>query len=209
MVLLAMVDADYRFSYVNIGSYGKQSDGGIFSACSLGKALGINALNLPQDSSIDGANALGPMPYVIVADEAFPLQRHVMRPYPGASATPEIDAYNYRHSQARRVVENAFGILAERWRVFHTKISVKPETVEKVVMATTILHNMLQRQGGGVAEPGEMAESAQQAASLLPIPRVGNRGTDEALNIRANFARYFVENPLPWQENYIRRGLRN
>ncbi|GFN81293.1 protein antagonist of like heterochromatin protein 1 [Plakobranchus ocellatus] len=128
IVLLAMVDADYRFSYVDIGSYGKQSDGGIFSACSLGKALGVNALNLPQDSSIDRANALGPMPYIIVADEAFPLQRHVMRPYPGACATPEIDAYNYRHSRARRVVENAFGILAERWRVFHTKISVKSET---------------------------------------------------------------------------------
>ena len=108
IVLLAVVDADYKFTYIEIGAYGKQSDGGVFSASSLGLAFAApnNQLNLPEDSDIDGADNLGPLPYVIAADEAFPLQRHMMRPLPGKSSTLEQDAYNYRHSRARRFVVN-------------------------------------------------------------------------------------------------------
>jgi hypothetical protein len=39
LVLLALVDGDYRFTVVDIGAYGKQSDGGIYSASALGRGL--------------------------------------------------------------------------------------------------------------------------------------------------------------------------
>ncbi|GFR83368.1 nuclease harbi1-like protein [Elysia marginata] len=168
-----------------------------------------NQLNLPEDSAIDGADHLCPLPYVIVADEAFPLQHHMMRPFPGKSSTLEQDAYNYSHSRARRVVENAFGILSERWRVYHTKIAVLPESVKKLVMATTVLHNMLQRQRGVSSESTDAADShVQQAAALQTLHRIVSRGTNAAIDIRNKFSKYFTEYPLPWQNSYV-RGLTN
>ncbi len=37
IVLLAVVDANYLFRVVNIGAYGKSSDGGSLSACAFGR----------------------------------------------------------------------------------------------------------------------------------------------------------------------------
>jgi hypothetical protein len=47
--------------------------------------------------------------------------------------------------RARRVVENAFGILVARFRIFHTSIALKPENIDNVVMYCCVLHNFLRR----------------------------------------------------------------
>ena len=63
--------------------------------------------------------------------------------------------FNYRLSRARRVIENAFGILSNRFRVFFTKIALEPAKVTKIVLATCALHNMLREEIGtapGVAD---------------------------------------------------------
>lgn len=49
IVLLAIVDPEYRFIAVDIGAYGKNSDGGIYSSSTFGKALERNTLNIPCD----------------------------------------------------------------------------------------------------------------------------------------------------------------
>ena len=66
-----------------------------------------------------------------------------MKPYPCRNQSRAQRIYNYRLSRARRVVENAFGILANRWRVFLTHINLAPETVEQLVLAACALHNYL------------------------------------------------------------------
>lgn len=66
MALLALVDADYRFTYVDLGSYGSSSDGGIFSSCTLCKCLSQGGLQLPEPQVLPGAPELGPLPMVIV-----------------------------------------------------------------------------------------------------------------------------------------------
>ena len=67
-----------------------------------------------------------------------------MRPYSGRKNSLEKQVYNYRLSRARRIVENAFGVLATRCRVFHSKIAIKPEAVNAVLKAACVLHNMRQ-----------------------------------------------------------------
>ncbi|CAL9706590.1 unnamed protein product [Knipowitschia caucasica] len=81
LVLLAVVDAQYRFCVVDVGGYGRNSDGGILGNSAFGTALREGTHRLPPDQCLPGADHRGPQPYVFVADEAFPLQRHMMRPY--------------------------------------------------------------------------------------------------------------------------------
>jgi hypothetical protein len=60
------------------------------------------------------------MPHIIIGDEAFPLSRHLMRPYSAdqVSDDEERKIFNYRLSRARNVSENCFGILVRKFRIF-------------------------------------------------------------------------------------------
>ena len=74
--------------------------------------------------------------HVIVADEAFPLKPNIMRPYAGRgySVLPRFQQiFNYRLSRARRVVENAFGLITMRWRILANKMLIQPERADLVV----------------------------------------------------------------------------
>lgn len=52
IVLLALVDAHYRFIAVDVGGYGKNSDESLFANFTLGKALEKNKLNVPKDNTL-------------------------------------------------------------------------------------------------------------------------------------------------------------
>lgn len=103
IILLAVVDHDYCFRYINVGCNGKQSDGGVFQQSSLFEALENNLL---------------PPGGCLVGDDAFPLKTYLMKPYSKITLSLEQKVFNYRLSRARRIVENAFGILASRFRIF-------------------------------------------------------------------------------------------
>jgi hypothetical protein len=55
----------------------------------------------------------------------------------------EKNFFNYHISKARRIVENAFGIMAARFRIYRTQINLKLKHIESVVMASCALHNFL------------------------------------------------------------------
>lgn len=112
IVLLAVVDHDYCFTMVDIGSYGRNSDSGIFLKSAFGRRLYRDTMNVPPASPLEGMPELGNMPYCLVGDEAFPLTTFLMRPFPGRGLTGDQRIFNYRLSRARRISENAFGLLA-------------------------------------------------------------------------------------------------
>ena len=83
---------------------------------------------------------------MIVADDAFPLRTDVMKPYSQVGLTTERRIFKYRLIRARRIVENAFGILSNRFRIFMTPIALSPKEVEIIVMACCSLPNYLRGQ---------------------------------------------------------------
>ena len=45
-----------------------------------------------------------------------------------------------------RISENAFGILANRWRVFRKSFFLEPEKVKAITLAVLTLHNWLRKE---------------------------------------------------------------
>ena len=166
MILLALVDSSYRFIMVDVGAYGRNSNGGVLQTSQFGQAFADGRLNIPAPSALPGAPDQDEMPHVFVGDEAFPLQANLMRPYPGQPGRLPLEKanFNYRLSRARRVVENAFGILASRWRIYERRINLNEENTQKVVLATCILHNFLQTK----STPLPIPAIADEAAARLP-----------------------------------------
>ena len=151
IVLMAVVDADYKFLYINTGAQGKTADGGVWNTCCLGKDLDRDhdpgnagqpkKVPLPAPRPFPGDDQ--PMPFAFLCDDAFALSSYMQKPFAHRQLTRAERIYNYRLSRARRVVENAFGIMANRWRVLLTTMCLKPDRAEKVVNACCSLHNWL------------------------------------------------------------------
>ena len=74
IVLMALVDADYHFIYIDVGNYGSNGDSGIFKNSALGEAFTGKRLNIPGPNRLPGYPERGALPHCIVADEAFPLR---------------------------------------------------------------------------------------------------------------------------------------
>ncbi|XP_041364377.1 protein ALP1-like [Gigantopelta aegis] len=104
-VLLAVVDADYKFLYVDIGANGAGSGAGIFNDTDLKRALEDGRIGLPPPEPLPNDNQ--PIGYFLVGDDAFALKPWMMKPLPPRNMTVGQRIYNYRLSRVRRVVENA------------------------------------------------------------------------------------------------------
>ena len=156
IVMLALVDGQYKFRWVDVGTEGSCSDGQIFNASQLKRRIEDGRIGFPDPAPITQG---GPdVPSFILADDAFALKTWFMKPYGRRMLTREERIANYRISRGRRVVENAFGILVSRFRVMRTTIELPPATVREVVLTCVVLHNILrsqyQGQPGG-QQPGE------------------------------------------------------
>ena len=114
IVLLAVVDSDYKFLYIDVGAVGAESDAGIFAQSRLAALFENNKANLPPATPLVADPSPRPVPYYLLGDDAFALRDWMMKPYPSRALSLQERIFNYRQSRARRVVENAFGILASR-----------------------------------------------------------------------------------------------
>lgn len=137
-VLKAVSDANLKFTYVSIGSAGRESDGGIFQNLDFGLAVTNGTLPLPPPNVLPGTNIS--LPAVFVGDAAFPLSQNLMRLYAATDLNPTT-IFNYRLSRARRIVENAFGVLANKWRILRGAIIASPFLVDNIVKSCVVLHN--------------------------------------------------------------------
>ena len=73
IVLMAVLDAHYRFILVDISDAGHQSDGGVFANYDLGEAIENQTLHIPRSHSLP-RTSVSDLLYGFVGDEGFPLK---------------------------------------------------------------------------------------------------------------------------------------
>lgn len=191
IVLMAIVGPEYTFLCVDIGGYGKNSDGGIFEQSNMGKRFAANLMNVPEDKNLPGTNQL--VPHVLIGDEAFPLKSTLMRPYPYRQSRTDIrkEKYNVRLCRARRVVENAFGILAQRWRIFYRPIETSVETTILLVKTACILHNFLRTKKCDSLFYENLDPPEPRLDGFINLENDPRRATNMAFEIRECFVNFF------------------
>ncbi|XP_050297897.1 uncharacterized protein LOC126750304 [Anthonomus grandis grandis] len=205
VVLMAIASANYQLIAVDIGSSGRFSDGGIFADSPIGRRLKTNSFNFPEPSLMENYNEYN-FPFVLVGDEAFPLMVNLMRPFPRRSLNKENRVFNYRLSRARRVIENTFGILAARFRIYKRPLECKLESIDSIIKATCVLHNYLgTREGRSPNINEEQLGKSLPENQWLPLAHRGVRATAESFAIRQNFCNYFNSDTgrIPWQDKIM------
>lgn len=199
VVLMAICDADYKFISIDVGAYGKCSDSSVFKNTKFYEKLTNNELNIPEKRSITETGV--PLPFVIVGDEAFSLSEHLMRPYAGRNLTDKKRIFNYRLSRARRYIECSFGILANKWRIFHRPIDVRKEFAGAIIKTCCVLHNYVRERDGFKLE-----DTLHVPVTIEKLPTCPSRGNRTSTQDRDRFTDYFVgEGLVPWQNRLALR----
>ena len=217
--LMAMCDAHYRFTWVDIGAYGRDNDASVFGQTEMFKCLDSNKLNVPPPKEVDGHR----LPYVVLSDEIFPLKPWLLKPYPGRQHDERQTIFNYRLSRARRTIENTFGILTTKWRIFRRPIIANLDLVELIVKACVALHNYLLLTDNAKYTPAGFVDSVDKSGTIVEgswrkeiqtgalgalVSQGAHNMTNNAKKIRDKFCDY-VNSPVgsvPWQVDYVRHS---
>uniref|UniRef100_A0A1Y1LDP2 DDE Tnp4 domain-containing protein n=1 Tax=Photinus pyralis TaxID=7054 RepID=A0A1Y1LDP2_PHOPY len=205
---MAISNANYEFIMCDIGTNGRVSDGGVIRNTTFYELLVANKLKIPKVGN-------GALPYVFVADEAFTLRPDMLKPFSQKQLNYERRIFNYRLSRARRIIENVFGILVARFRIFHTDINLKLETTEIVTLCCCILHNFLCIKSSNHYIPPESTDQ-EDIGNATVTPGLASHGVFDELqrtptNISANakqtrqqYLEYFNGvGAVEWQDRMI------
>ena len=126
--VMGAVAADLRFLYVSARMPGSVHDAVVFET----SQVGIRAIT----------EGFGP--YVLLGDSGYPLRDYLLTPFLTPS-TPAEEKYNAAQIRTRGVVERAFGVLKQRFRVLdHSSgyIMSAPEKASLIVITCACLHNI-------------------------------------------------------------------
>jgi hypothetical protein len=80
-VLMAWVDTDCKFVFIDVGSLGGMSDSTVFKESKMRQMLENNKLNIPEGWPLPGDENGRMMQFYVVADKVFGLSKHVLLPY--------------------------------------------------------------------------------------------------------------------------------
>ena len=102
---------------------------------------------------------------------------------------------NYRLSRARRLMECSFGILANKWHIFHRPLNVELSLTEDIIKVCCVLHNFVRDRDG------VQIEDTFTVGGLFDMESAAGPSSRPASHLRDKLADYFVsdQGALSWQ----------
>ncbi|CAF1345357.1 unnamed protein product [Didymodactylos carnosus] len=168
IVLLAVVDASLRFTYVNVGAPDRCNDAHLFNHSSLSTFL-----QQPLFSNIK------------TNIHQTPCYVRSQRPN-----MPHYQAnFNYRLSRTGSAIERAFGQLKNRFRMAHKKIEFSIKNIDNIIKTICVLHNFCVNTHDNV----ETEWTINEPRYRKPLC---NNATNNATRMRHALAIHFEQNPL-------------
>ncbi|KAG7177258.1 putative nuclease HARBI1 [Homarus americanus] len=209
LVLMAIVNAKYEFIMCDFGTNGHVPDGGVMENTAFYRRLCDNNLKIPPGRK--PKNSMSVLPFVFVGDEAFALRKDFMSPFSQGELTHDRRVFNYRVSRAHHVVENVFGIMSSRFKIFTKPINLNLENIDVVVLACCILHNYLQRSVGDLYALIDQCDNvagtvpSTDESTVFDLERRHNRQcSKQAEEVREMFMQYFTrDGAMSCQERMI------
>ena len=116
ILCLGLMNANYKFIWVDIRPNGSCSDAQIYNESALNRAIETKTICWPPEENLHNHDGR-PILYVIFGDDAFALKTWLLKPYPRPTGLDQgilsqnQNIFNYRLSRGRRIVENAFGLI--------------------------------------------------------------------------------------------------
>ena len=197
-------------------NYGRMNDSGVWNASDMRKRIEDDDLGTPAPKPLPFGWIK--VPYVFVGDAAFALKTYMMKPYPQKNLTKERRVYNYRYSGARRISENLFGTLANKWRIFQQPLNLSPEKSSTITTCALVLHDFLRSNSRNAYTPpalidyideyGQLVQGSSRSDQANPLgvfstaipSQVGRKTSRSAKAIRETFTEYFTnEGCVEWQ----------
>ncbi|XP_040069805.1 uncharacterized protein LOC120842708 [Ixodes scapularis] len=191
VILLALVDHRYLFRYISVGTPGRCHDASVYRRSPLAHLLEQNQTAVPR--FIDGTE----IPPLVLCDQAFPLTRNLMKPFPHSLNHPQGKGdFNYALSKARRVVENAFGRLKARFRIILKRMEMRIDHVNTVVRACCTLHNICEMLNDGAEKQWVDAARKIEENAKREQPMHRTKATEDGADaVRDALVAYFEANP--------------
>ena len=136
---MALVDADYKFIWANLGSAGSASDALIYNNSEIKELAEDETITFPTPDPLP--NDYQDVPYFSIGDDAFALRETMMKPYSHWSLTMKRGylTTDPRQEGGSKCFRNP-GVL---FQVLLTTMQHHPSTVKVIVKACIVLYNLM------------------------------------------------------------------
>lgn len=166
LTMQGICDAKGRFQDVFTGTPGKIHDARVLR-------LSLVHEDLPTICEINKYHLLG--------DAAYPIREHLLTPYKHyGTMTPAKLAYNHRHAVTRVKIENAFGLLKQRFRQLRYVEFTTVDKITQFIVACCVLHNICLEAGDCTVDDLLTDAEREERTEDLDVHNRGNQAELQA-----------------------------